>query len=343
MPTEPSRILIRVEAGPGIGLGHVTRCLSIGQALAERGADWQVLAHDRPAVAAVVGPERTVALHCTPWSDEEAESIARLAARTHARFAIVDSYQATARYLSLLRDRGVRVAVIQDTTILVPCDLLLNAAADAAPLGTNDGPTFLRGPAFVPLRREFWQQTRRDTSLVPHRVLITLGGSDPRRLSSRLLERALEILGPQLSISCIAGPFFGDTRELKEITSRASGRAEVIDSPTAIASRFRDADVAIAGGGQTLYELATVGTPTVGVVMAENQRGQLEALARGGVVRLAGCADAQGIIAQCMSAVSEVLGDYAAREAMAGRGQALVDGQGAMRVTEALLTAAARS
>lgn len=336
-------VLIRVEAGPGIGLGHLARCISIGHALTERGADWQVLTHDPSAAAALVERETLVPIDGEPWSAADADQVAVLASRAHATFTIVDSYDAGARYLDRLRARGGRVAVIQDSRSDVPCDLLINPTADAAPLDPRTSVRVLQGPAFVPLRREFWRQSARHAAACPRRLLITLGGSDSRRLSGHLLGRALEILDSSMVVSCIAGPFFDNLAELRKIAARAEGRAEIIESPSIVGSWLRDADAAIAGGGQTLYELATVGTATVGLEMAANQHGQLTALGSEGVIRVGGSADDPGIVDRCLAMVSDLLGDQQARHLMARRGQTLVDGQGALRVGDALLAVGAAS
>jgi spore coat polysaccharide biosynthesis predicted glycosyltransferase SpsG len=99
-------------------------------------------------------------------------------------------------------------------------------------------------------------------------------------------------------------------------------------------------DLAVSGGGQTLYELAACGLPTVALCLADNQRGQLAALADQGALLPGGARDQGGLsspFADLGPAVTQLAGDLALRQRMSAIGQRLVDGQGTLRVADALL------
>jgi spore coat polysaccharide biosynthesis predicted glycosyltransferase SpsG len=93
---------------------------------------------------------------------------------------------------------------------------------------------------------------------------------------------------------------------------------------------MRRADLAVSAAGQTLFELAATGAPTLAIAVADNQRPQLEALGAAGVV----IPVTAETLAPRLATVAE---DRAMRQALAERGQALVDGLGADRVAHAIL------
>ncbi len=98
-----------------------------------------------------------------------------------------------------------------------------------------------------------------------------------------------------------------------------------------------EADLAISAGGQTLYELACVGCPTVAVQTADNQNGQLCVFEESGFLRIVGCGEASTTV----EGIAETVGDLLANPQVLARmslvGQRLIDGQGALRVARVLL------
>ena len=100
--------------------------------------------------------------------------------------------------------------------------------------------------------------------------------------------------------------------------------------------------MAVSAGGQTLYELACVGCPTVAIRLASNQDGQLEVFAKTGFVRAVGRAEDEHVVIAMGDTVLSLLGDSKARAVMATAGQRLVDGQGAMRVAKTIVEESGR-
>jgi UDP-2,4-diacetamido-2,4,6-trideoxy-beta-L-altropyranose hydrolase len=332
-------VVIRAEGSAAIGLGHLRRCVSIGQALAHLGAGWTLAAHDAAAAAAVAGGAHVAPIAGARWTLADAEEVAGLAAACSGQAVLVDSYEADDAYVRAISNRGHRVAILDDRPIARGCDLRINPSAGAEKSERDAERPYLGGPSFVPLRPEFWSASPRTVSAVTSRVLITLGGGDPRRLSERLFSGVLACL-PDVDVTCVAGPFFDHVDSLRAIAG-ATSRASIVTAPTAVADLFRDADIAISGAGQTLYELAAVGTPAVAIAMADNQVPQLDALARAEIVIDGGRAADEQIVERVVAQISALAADRRRRSDMSRRGQELVDGQGALRVARALIAVAA--
>jgi spore coat polysaccharide biosynthesis predicted glycosyltransferase SpsG len=91
------------------------------------------------------------------------------------------------------------------------------------------------------------------------------------------------------------------------------------------------ADLAISGGGQTLYELACRGLPAVVVNLIDNQTEDIRGFSSRGFAVLACRWDAADLLDRVESGVREIW-HGARREAVSAIGRSLVDGQGAFRL-----------
>jgi spore coat polysaccharide biosynthesis predicted glycosyltransferase SpsG len=102
------------------------------------------------------------------------------------------------------------------------------------------------------------------------------------------------------------------------------------------------ADLAITGGGSTVYESAYLGLPSILLELADNQAAVCRAMDAAGTARFAGRASQLNAIALGQM-VARLLSNPDERRAMSQAGQSLVDGQGAERVAAALESLAAKS
>src|SRR5581483_11389078 len=92
------------------------------------------------------------------------------------------------------------------------------------------------------------------------------------------------------------------------------------------------ADLAVAAGGTTAWELAFMGVPAALLVLADNQRPVVAALAEAGAAE-----PLNGWGAEAWArALGLLLRDPGRRAALAARAQALADGRGAERVAAVL-------
>ena len=189
--------LFRFDVGPGAGLGHLSRCLSLGEALRRDGIRRVMLMPadermERQVLAAGHVVERRRSQGDGAGGDI-AEVIA--VAREHGcRWVVVDSYRIRADGLTRLRESGVVVVAIDDLAREpLPAQIVVNGGAQARSLNYESilGDTrFLLGPAFALLRPEFWRPARRQVAAAVDRVMVTMGGSDPDGATLAVLESA---------------------------------------------------------------------------------------------------------------------------------------------------------
>src|SRR5262249_45410953 len=180
------------------------------------------------------------------------------------------------------------------------------------------------------LRREFrsWQSLPRRFPADARQVLVTLGAADPRNLTAAVVGS----LGPTLSAAAeIVVVVGGSNPHADALAVRAAQlpNCRLVRDPGGDMPRLMAAaDLGVCGGGSTMWEMAGMGVPFIPIVIAENQRQAVAAMARDGYPIVDGAAIARDLPAPAVALAA----DAGRRAALSRRGHQLVDGRGAERV-----------
>jgi UDP-2,4-diacetamido-2,4,6-trideoxy-beta-L-altropyranose hydrolase len=337
------KVVLRVDAGPGAGLGHLYRSMSVAAALRARNTLCIFLTDGEGPCLRLVQDFgfKVVPLGSIPrGTSQDVERTLEVASTAGSDVVVVDSYHVGAEYLEALGAGARRVAVIDDLAAHpFTCSLVINGNADASglPYCSSSGRTrFLLGPTYVNLREEFWEMIPSPPRQTVRHVLVTAGGADPTNLTPGLI-RMLDEMPEEFLVTVVVGPFFSNQVEIEEAARDSRHQVVLARSPATVAVLMRDADLAISAAGQTLYELACVGCPTIAVAVASNQAGHLRALAEAGAVHAAGHAGAPDALPRVAAACLPLLKDPLVRARMNAAGPRMVDGRGALRVAQAIL------
>lgn len=263
--------------------------------------------------------------------------------RRNADWIVLDGYGFHAQDQREIRNTGSKLLVIDDMANLERYDanIILNQNFHANPANYRlTGETeMLMGPKFALLRQEFIGRRPQERNPEVHRLLITLGGSDPEGAGLMVLEALAKIDDIQLEVLLIAGssnPHL-DRLEASSKFARTRGHAVNVqhytdDMPGAMAW----ADIAVIAAGSTSLEIAYMGLPALVLTLADNQAPIAEAL------QTLGVADSLGWYNKIPAdSIATSLHNLAKstphRKTMMTQGQALVDGFGAKRVVAAIL------
>ncbi|MCP1241726.1 UDP-2,4-diacetamido-2,4,6-trideoxy-beta-L-altropyranose hydrolase [Acetobacter lambici] len=339
-------VLFRVDASTVIGVGHVMRCKALAEALVERGVGAVfVVAHPAEVVHrllhgtgfdVLVLPARVVA-----GSVEDAACVGAIARERAVRALVLDGYQFTPDYMVQLRASGP-LAVLDDmaTQPALPCDLIINSAPHAfdLPYATlTQGADTALGPAFSLIRKEIRDQIARGSVCLSQRssVLVTFGGSDPLALTLPLVRGLLPVLPPQVVVDVLVGPAVAGVAQLMaDLQALGAGaRLRTYHAPPQLAPIMARAGLAITAGGGTVGELVALGVPVVVAVVVDNQEGAASAEGDNPAIDMR----QPGSVTCLVHAAGRLWADAPARDAMARAGQAVVDGQGALRVADKVL------
>lgn len=347
----PDTILFRCDAGVSLGTGHVMRSLALAQACSDAGGRAAFLMRPgAPALEARLTAEGMAVRRQTeePGSRADAEETIRAARAVAAGWVAADGYGFGTDYQQALKDAGVPLLLFDDygPAGRYTADLIVNPSLGGVErLYRNRRPEtrLLLGARYAPLRREF--RARRDLVRdIPDRasrLLITLGGSDPENVTQRIVETLPHVAMDGLETVVVLGGSNPHRQALAEAVRRCPVpvRLEVnaLDMPGLLAW----ADAAVSAGGSTCWEMAMLGLPALAFITAENQRRNVEEMARRGVLRALGTPDRLSDAALARK-IMALLWSHKDRARMAARGRSLVDGEGAPRILSHLRRRAVR-
>jgi UDP-2,4-diacetamido-2,4,6-trideoxy-beta-L-altropyranose hydrolase len=338
-------LLVRADATVTSGTGHAMRCLALAQAWQHAGGDVIfAMAQSTAAIRARLQSEqiKIVAIDAEPGSAFDIQQTVAMALFHNAEWLVVDGYHFNAYYVSELQK--VRPVLLLDDngeTDFYSADLVLNQNIHAdADMYVKRAPhtRLLLGPRYMLLRNEFaaYQHWMRKVPEHGTRLLLTMGGSDPKDLTPSLLSALSNLSIDNLQIRVIVGGSAENWRSVAKIAEKFSDRVELMSNVANMADLMAWADLAIAGAGTTCWEMCLLGLPAILVIVAENQRLIAEHLAMLGVAVMAGRAESldSAFLAQI---TTELLEDGARRLKMSQLARQLVDGLGRERVRAALL------
>jgi UDP-2,4-diacetamido-2,4,6-trideoxy-beta-L-altropyranose hydrolase len=345
-PRHRLRVLIRADAGPQIGAGHLMRCLALAQALQDRGGRARfVMSNSADALEKRIEAEGLAAsrLGCPTATEEDLKRTIALAQEDAADWVILDGYRFDANFQEGIQAAGLRLMVIDDfgqagryaARVIVDQNL---TAREESYHSRDTGTQLLLGLHYALLRREFrsWSGWTRDIPTVARRVLVTLGGATPDEGIMRCLGAIEHISDGRLSARIVRGPLSSDAGPLlRQRLERASPRCQVLHSVSNMAELMAWADLAITAGGSTCWELACLGLPALILTYSRDQELVAEAMqtAKAAVWMGSGVSIREE---QLRAALAELAPDDARRSQMSQAGRRLVDGRGAERVLSAL-------
>lgn len=310
------QVTVLTEAGHGPGLGHVRRCIALGRAAVELGADVRVLVAGGVPLGPPLGPR--LRLEACDWTTAVDAALGALHP-AGADVVVVDSYAARATLLATLGRGGRCVVLIDDLADRpTPVDMVVNGGFHATHLTYHGRPdtVYLLGPRYALLDPAFAEPVPMRSMGPVRRVLITLGGDAPSELFEAAIDGAL-CAAPQAQLDVVVGPF-------TTWSAAERDRVAVRRGLSSLRPLMLEADLAVTAGGMTLYECLASGVPIVALAIADNQRPNIASLGAAGLL-IDGAASLE-------SAIRRLVDDPALREAMSRRGREVVDGGGARRV-----------
>lgn len=352
-------VVIRADANSKIGMGHVMRCLSVADALVKRGEEVLfVTADDTPVPLLTKKGVPYRVLH-TDYADMEAELpellavLRELALRAESPDAalaqkntsiLVDSYYVTEKYLAALKKRIITIYMDDIYAFSYPVDMLINYNIYGEEMGYEKDAAFadtklLLGTEYVPLREEFSAGEQQRTA-VNCGILITTGGSDSFNLAGQLLMEAMKYDALKEKeyhvVSGSLNPHIGELQALAE----KHGNIHIHCNVTNMAELMAESEVALSAGGSTLYELCAMGVPVIAFSFAENQERLVQTFVKRGIAQYGGNyrTDGNKMIQNTIAGLETLLEDENLRTEYRKKARTLVDGKGADRIAEAILS-----
>lgn len=278
MNTKVKSVLFRCDAGDDIGGGHLIRCLTFAQALRSENVDCFFLCNEQAFGFPAWQNSGFKKLKTDDLTDQFFDYI------------IVDHYELDQNYEKTLRPYCDQILVIDDLANRShECDILLDAspsrkAEDYASF-VPEACTLCIGLDFLLIRDEFLKH-KRPTKLNnnPHKIFVTMGSIDGQEILPSVLE-FLENYTPRLDVNILMTHRTKTLERVRHLAQSSSHNVELhIDIPNPF-DMMQISDLAISAGGMTCLELVSLNVPTWAIIVADNQRENVNFLNQNGYVQ----------------------------------------------------------
>lgn len=352
-------VVIRADANSKIGMGHVMRCLSVADALVKRGEEVLFVTADDTPVPLLTKKGIPYRVLHTDYADMEAELpellavLRELTLRAESPEAallqrntsiLVDSYYVTEKYLAALKSRITTIYMDDVYAFSYPVDMLINYNIYGEEMGYEKDAAFadtklLLGAKYVPLREEF-SAAEQGRTVADGGILITTGGSDSFNLAGQLLMEAMKYDAlKEKEYHVVSGSLNPHIGELQDLAQKHEN-IHIHCNVTNMAELMAESKVALSAGGSTLYELCAMGVPVIAFSFAENQERLVQTFVKRGIVQYGGNyrTDGNKMIQNTIAGLETLLEDENLRTEYRKKARTLVDGKGAGRIAEAILS-----
>ncbi|MBA6420462.1 UDP-2,4-diacetamido-2,4,6-trideoxy-beta-L-altropyranose hydrolase [Pseudomonas neustonica] len=365
------QVVFRADASLDMGTGHVMRCLTLANALREKGYECHFICreHKGNLIDFILGQGfHAHPLVCSPTTasngwEHEGEELAHAAwlgasqrddagacqkvlEKIKPQWLVVDHYALDCQWEQALKPYYERLMVIDDLADRShQCELLLDQNLGRMEKDYNGlvsekcnrliGPNYaLLRPEFVELRERSLE--RRHNSKIS-RILITLGGVDLNNVTAQVLEALGHSQLPletelDIVMGASAPSLLAVRRQAKELPFKATVSVNVRD----MAERMCLADLCIGAAGSTSWERCCLGLPAIQFVLADNQKMVNQSLIeKGAAIAL----DTRNVQASDDKVLEDVLTQiWSNISRMINSSAAIVDGLGSKRVVDHLMS-----
>ncbi len=336
-------IIIRTDASKIIGTGHLMRCLALAQAMKTNQYKPVFLTNisssfleDRlitEGIEFIYIPE-----NIDKFTDIQ-ETI-KIAQKLDSKWLIIDGYQFDTEYQKQFKTAGLKVLFFDDYghCNYYYADLILNQniSADASLYTHRENYTkLLLGTQYAVLRKEFWPWHNWERKIPDQvqKLLVTFGGSDPDNVTFRTIQAIKMLNNPQVSVLVIVGGSNIHYEQLKTACQTSHLPITMFSNVQNMPELMAWADLAIAAGGTTTWELAFMGLPSIVITIADNQKASTQKINEMGLANCLGWHE-DVTIEMIKDAIAQLLTTAEKREEMSQKGRNLIDGYGNMRILE---------
>jgi len=191
------------------------------------------------------------------------------------------------------------------------------------------------GIKYTPLRKEFWDVPEKNIKEKVKSLMVTFGGSDTKNMTPKVM-KLLNKEYPELNKNVIIGKAFQNIDDIKKCVDKNTNLIYYPDAEK-MKEIMLEVDIAISAGGQTLYEFARIGVPTIGVCIAENQLGNIREWENIDFLEYVGWYTKKNIIKN-IDKLLKNMQDIKIRESKSKTGRKVIDGKGSLNLVDKVIS-----
>lgn len=328
-----NKLVIITEGGQEFGFGHITRCLSISKIFKDYNYQINFIINGDKSVDSILNDTNYTILN---WLKDSKLFLYI----QDSSFILVDSIQISDKLLIQLEKTNIPIIFIDDEKRRN----ILNSGfvVDWTVLGDKQNyfmpkkekVIYLLGSIYTPLRYEFSIAQKNIIKKNIETIMITFGGSDVRNLTPSIL-KTISIHFPKIEKNIIIGAGFTNISEIEKVKDKNTNLIFNADTHTMV-QLMQDSDVAIASGGQTLYELVKIGTPTIAILLVDNAKDDTIGWDRVGAIKSIGWYNDKMLLENLINTLNH-LQDYTVRQNMQKNGENYIISNGAKFLVDSIL------
>lgn len=308
------KILFLTEGGEKIGFGHITRCIALCEAFEGKCINPELLVNGESSIIDFL-KHKNFKIH--DWIKNKEKLFQNIA---KSDFIVIDSYLAEKSiYDKISEVTDGKILMIDDyNRIDYPKGIVVNPSiyGDKLDYLRKSDAIYLLGKDYIILRKEFWNVPEKKISKKVKNILITFGGWNHYDLANKIADFLKEKFNIKIYIV---------NAKINKLTAKE------------MLNLMLESDVCISGGGQTTYELARVGVPTIGICLAENQKFNLMGWKSLGFIEDVYWDNKdENIIGKIYNSFNSLL-SYQKRKKLSEIGKSFMDGQGAKNIIKKFL------
>ncbi|MCR4806123.1 MAG: UDP-2,4-diacetamido-2,4,6-trideoxy-beta-L-altropyranose hydrolase [Lachnospiraceae bacterium] len=254
------RIMFRTVGKMKLGMGHIYRCLTLA---------YKLTGHDIVFVTdkdSDIGIEKINESNFPLIVINDENDFERVLEREKPDILVNDILDTSAAYMTMVNKYAKRVVNFEDVGPGAKyADAVINALYEKGEKLHNE----YYGSKYFCIRDEFLEEEPSEFSEKVENIIVIFGGADPSDLTGRLYNVAKELHKEykKLKFHFLVG--FAYNHKDKIVTDEENN-IFVHNDVRRVSSYMSKADLAVTSQGRTVFELASMGVPSI--VLAQNER-----------------------------------------------------------------------
>jgi len=322
-------ICFRVDGSYELGLGHLSRCISLASELDKLGykpifiskKDSNVDAFVENKVPIIFLPDNVSKNECLYFIRSKVAEILPLAVIIDLKELNHDEYMALKQFSGLLIDINGENFSDFYSDIIIKGDVNSTCKNIA-------GVEYLLGTSYKILGEDIisYKKKNRKPNEKIKKILISMGGTDPNCLTLDIVRALINIKDADIDI--VIGQFFSKEKELLKII-RNKNNFKLFKKPKDFKKMLVESDICFIAGGITLYEAIFLGTVPIVSCRNVTQLNDAKALENLGLCVCLGLNNQ--LSSESIKHTLNKL-DFKSRSEIVAKGSSIIDGLGAKRV-----------
>jgi CMP-N-acetylneuraminic acid synthetase len=253
-------IAIRVDGDDKIGLGHIYRVMSLASRLIYHNVNFYIRSDQTLGIALL--RENNYKIQTVGDNHDFIQS----AVRDGVHIVINDILDTDAEYIAALRKEGFFVVNFED---LGEGSSHANLVFNALYENTNPEKNNYFGYRYEILRQDFYYYPMKPVSKHVENILLTFGGVDENNLTLRSLQ-ALEATSYDGRVTIVLGLGYKYRSELERFLAGSRLKSTIHRNVRNMAHIIYGADLVLTSNGRTIYEVSSLGIPSISI--SQNER-----------------------------------------------------------------------